>query len=94
LKNRQFPRQTPSLPGQILTLALTAVFLVVALMFSVVVFVVLAVGGLLVWIYFWWKTRELRKQLRDRPLDASDRGQVIEGEVIRADDVGQDRLPR
>lgn len=92
-KDGQRPKRAQSLPGKILTLALSAAFLLAALTFSLVIFAILAVGGLLVWIYFWWKTRELRRQLRDRPLDIHDDGQIIEGEVIR-DNADEKRLPR
>lgn len=52
---------------------------VLALMFSVVLFAVVVTVGLVVWGYLWWKTRNLRKQMRDNPPD----GLVIEGVVIR-----------
>ena len=87
--NTQFPRQTPGLLGKILSLALAAVLLVLALTFSLVLFAVLAVGGLLVWVYLWWKTRELRRQMREHPqqtYDTQENGRVIEGEVIRDSD--------
>jgi Flp pilus assembly protein TadB len=92
-QNGQRPKRALNLPGRILTLALSAILLLAALTFSLVIFAVLAVGGVLVWIYFWWKTRELRRQLRDRPLDVHDDGQIIEGEVIR-DSADEKRTPR
>jgi len=52
---------------------------VLALMFSVVLFAVVVTVGLVAWGYLWWKTRNLRKQMRDNPPD----GLVIEGVVIR-----------
>lgn len=65
--------------GKLLAAMVWAVLLVVAFTFSVVLFAVLVAVGLLVWAYLWWKTRALRKQLRERPPG----GRVIEGEVIR-----------
>ncbi len=59
---------------------MSAVLLAVAFMLSVLVFAVVVTGGLLVWGYLWWKTRNLRKGMRERPPE----GRVIEGEVIRA----------
>lgn len=56
-----------------------ALLLVAAFAFSLVLFAVLVAVGLLVWAYLWWKTRALRKQMRERPPG----GRVIEGEVIR-----------
>lgn len=65
-----------------------AVLLFFAFTFSLVLFVVLVAGGLLVWAYLWWKTRELRRQMRQRQetngmRDQPAGGRVIEGEVIR-----------
>ncbi len=59
---------------------------VLALMFSVVLFAVVVTGGLIVWGYLWWKTRNLRKQMRENPPG----GLVIEGEVIREEVVEDD----
>lgn len=64
---------------------------IVALMFSVVFLAVIAVVGVIAGIYLWWKTRAVRRQMREfsaqaqsarceRP--ASNDG-VFEGEVIR-----------
>ncbi len=53
--------------------------LVAAFTLSLLVFALLATIGLLVWGYVWWKTRELRRQMRERPPG----GRVIEGETIR-----------
>lgn len=70
---------------------------VLALMFSVVLFAVVATVGLAVWGWVWWKTRELRKQMREQ-MERQRQGQgpgaqgdadglVIEGEVIREGEV-------
>lgn len=75
--------------GKVLTFALAAVLLVVAFMFSLMVFAILVTVGLLVWGYLWWKTRELRRQMREQPQG----GRVIEGEAIR-DDESHDRIER
>ena len=56
---------------------------ILALMFSVVLFAVVVTVGLAAWGYLWWKTRNLRKQMRDNPPD----GLVIEGVVIREGEV-------
>ena len=39
--------------------------LAIALMFSFVFFSVLAVGGVMAWIYLLWKTRAIRKRARE-----------------------------
>jgi hypothetical protein len=60
------------------------VILVGAFMLSVVVLAVVAAAGLVGGTYLWWKTRELRKQLRERTRNQPPPGgRVIDGEVIR-----------
>ncbi len=70
-----------------------------ALMFSLAFFAVVAVVGLIFWLYFWWKTRALRQRMRDQinegmrsrdfatttPESASG-GDVIDGEAVRVAD--------
>jgi hypothetical protein len=65
--------------GKTLAIAVSATLLVVAFMFSLIVFALLAAAGLLVLGYLWWKTRDLRRHLRERPPG----GHVIEGETVR-----------
>jgi len=88
IKTRQFrlsvggshprvPAQT--LLGRILTGALGVVVLVAAFMVSVVVLAVAATVLLLVVGYLWWKTRALRRRLREQ----MGKGQVIDGEAVR-----------
>jgi hypothetical protein len=50
---------------------------------------VLVAVGLLGVGYLWWKTRDLRRQMRERPPG----GRVIEGEVIR-DTASRDEIRR
>lgn len=69
----------PGLPGRILSVAAAAILLTVAVTFSLLLFVVVAVGALLLWGYLWWKTRGLRRQMRERPPG----GRVFEGEIVR-----------
>ena len=52
--------------------------LVVAFTISLLVFAAVAAIALVVVGYLWWKTRALRKQMREHPPG----GRVIEGEVI------------
>ena len=89
-------RQQPKgIFAQVLTAILGIILLGAALMFSLVFFAVLAVAGLVFWLYFWWKTRALRKQIReqmqaqsvDAPVsETTAEGEVIEGEAIRVVD--------
>ena len=86
----------PNLPGEapgpfrkVAALVVTTVLLVLALMFSAVVLAIIFAVGAMAWGYLWWKTREVRKQMRTfssqaaeverQPVDDA----VFEGEVIR-----------
>lgn len=81
-----------SMPGnvfsRVLAFVATVVLAGIAFMFSIVVFALIVAVGAIAWGYFWWKTRELRKHLREQA-DAANgyrpppRGEVLEGEVIR-----------
>ncbi len=70
--------QQPGFFTKLLTLLASVVLLIVGLMFSVLFLAVVAAVGLVVWGYFWWKTRELRKVMRERPPG----GHVVEGEAV------------
>jgi hypothetical protein len=70
--------EEPGLLGKVLGVVAGAALLVLGLMFSVVLLAVLVVAGLAAWAWFWWKTRELRKSMRERPPD----GHVIDGEAV------------
>ncbi len=91
-------------PGQgpvarVLGVLVGVLVLAVSLMFGLVVFAVLGVVVLCFWGYFWWKTRELRKVMRET-LEAQQRAAeagmpptaseadaaVIEGEAMRVQD--------
>jgi Flp pilus assembly protein TadB len=78
----------PGFLGKLLAAVAGAVLLVSAFMVSLLVFAVALAGALLLVGYVWWKTRDLRRQMRERPPG----GHVIEGEVIRDD--GPDGAPR
>jgi O-antigen/teichoic acid export membrane protein len=85
----RFNTQPQSLLGKLLTLVLGAAFLVLAFMFSLVALAVVAVGGTLLWGWLWWKTRAIRKQMREQgpgfPPQPTE-GYIIDGEVIRDTD--------
>ena len=65
--------------GKVLTFAAGAVLLVVGLVFSLLVLAVAATAAVLILGVFWWKTREQRRQMRERRSG----GRVIDGEAIR-----------
>ena len=82
--------------AQLLTVIGGALVLGAAFMFSLVFFAVLAIAGLIFWLYFMWKTRALRRQMREQ-LDAQRgaqssgpaapaSGDIIEGEAVRVVD--------
>ncbi|NMG74689.1 CPBP family intramembrane glutamic endopeptidase [Aromatoleum diolicum] len=91
-------KNNPSKPAGLLqkigAIAATIVIFGLALTFSVMLFaVVLAVGGVILG-YAWWKTRDLRKVMREAQAQARARGPaprgatpgegiVLEGEVVR-----------
>ncbi len=65
--------------GKLLAMVASAAALVVAFTLSLLIFAVIAAIALVALGYLWWKTRALRRQLRDHPPG----GRVIDGEVIR-----------
>lgn len=68
----------PGLLQKLLALLVGAVLLILGFMFSVVVLAVVAVLGAIGFGYFWWKTRALRKAMRERPqATIFEEGQVI-----------------
>ena len=77
----------------VLLVLFTLVFSALILTFSAVFFVVALVVGALLWGGFWWKTRALRKQLREfaaqmpNPDSAVFRGEVFTGEIIEGEAV-------
>lgn len=83
-----------SLIGRVVALFATCALIVLGLMFSVLLFAFIVVAGLLAFGYLWWKTRALRRQMRNhrQTMAANDvdafkgevfKGEIIEGEVIR-----------
>lgn len=64
--------------GKAVALIVGAILLVLGFVFSLVLLAIIAVAGLAAFGYFWWKTRELRKTMREQ----APGGQVIEGEAV------------
>ena len=74
----------------------SAVLVVLGLVFSAVILLVALAIGSMVFAWFWWKTRALRRQMREQMLQAAATGEarqqarqgdagsgtVIEGEII------------
>lgn len=78
-RGRRFGSRAPSLLARILAVTAAAVLLIGAVAISIVLFAVTLTGLLVFGLYLWWKTRDLREQIRS----GSPGGNVIEGEVIR-----------
>ncbi|MBI5786183.1 MAG: hypothetical protein HZA64_12065 [Rhodocyclales bacterium] len=77
---QRFPH-TPASPLQKAASAVIGLaLLALGLMFSVVLIAVLVVAGLAAWGYLWWKTREVRRILRERQAPAAN-DRVFEGEA-------------
>ena len=82
VRGARYEGQPPGLLAKVLTLAVSAVVLVVAFMFSVVALAIVSVVVLIAVAYLWWKTRDLRRRLRENPPG----GRVIDGDTIRDQD--------
>lgn len=65
--------------GKVLATAAGIVLVAAGFVLSLLAFAAVATIGLLGALYLWWRTRDLRRQMRNHPPG----GRVIEGEVIR-----------
>lgn len=86
------PYERPTEPGplgKLVALLAGMILLVAAFMFSVVILAIVSVVGLAAWGYFWWKTRALRRAMRE---NTSANGQVIDGEAVVVDDSRTTRI--
>jgi len=85
--------ESPGLLRKIAAFVVTLAMFGLALMFSVLFFAVVLTAGAAALGYLWWKPRALRKQMRMHARDTAPverevfGGEVIEGEVIREDDL-------
>jgi membrane protein implicated in regulation of membrane protease activity len=78
-RGRWFGPRVSGLLTKALAVAVGVTLLIGAVAISFVLFAVALTGLLILGIYVWWKTRELRRELKSRMR----RGDVIEGEVVR-----------
>jgi membrane protein implicated in regulation of membrane protease activity len=76
------PQTEPGLLGKLVALLVGAGLLVLGFMFSVVLLAIVAFIGSIAFAYFWWKTRALRKAVREQRQPESHTGDVIEGEAV------------
>ncbi len=86
------PPKSPNPLRKLAAFVATAGLVGLALMFSVVLLAIILIVATIAWGYLWWKSRELRKRMRDAQFQAMAREQkadddgVFEGEVIRVVD--------
>jgi hypothetical protein len=85
----RFRAPRSGLLAKILTTVVSAAVLVAGFMLSILIFATVAVIALLAGGYLWWKSRGLRRQMREQPPG----GHIIDGEVIRDVD-SQDTIQR
>jgi hypothetical protein len=87
-RNGRAGGRRPGLLTKILAVAGSVVVLAGAIAVSIVVFAVALAGVVLFGLYVWWKTRDLRKQMRAQHYGSGSvvDDNVIEGEVIRKDE--------
>lgn len=77
------PQDTqPGWLGKFIALMVSVVLLGVGLMFSLVLLAILAVVGVLILGYFWWKTRALREAMRDDARQHETGGRILDGEAV------------
>lgn len=74
---------------KLFALITTVVLVGLVLMFSAVLLAIIVLVGAIAWAYLWWKTRAVRKQMREfrswekeTEIKAND-NEVFEGQVIR-----------
>ena len=83
---KHFQVHVGGLPGTLLGFVAGAVGLVLALMFSLVLFAVLLGAGVVFGGYLWWKTRKVRQVLREEHARRRTAGErEVEGEVVHVD---------
>ena len=87
--------QPPGLVAKILALVGGAILLVLGFRVSLVLLGVLVVVGLALGTWFFWKTRHLRKAMREAAAMATPPadGTVIEGEAVVVEEYLVDRTP-
>ena len=76
-------KQPQTFLGKVVTFTVGASLVVLALMFSLVGLMVIAIGGVMAGSWLWWKTRDVRKQMKEQAQRQPTGGHIIEGEIIR-----------
>lgn len=86
------PEKSPGLLRKLGVFIMAVAMVALAVMFSAVLLAIILLVGAMAWTYLWWKTRELRKHMRNfspREMGREQKGgddAVIEGEAVRVVD--------
>lgn len=86
------PEKSPGLLRKLGVFIMAVAMVGLAVMFSAILLAIILIVGAMAWTYLWWKTRELRKHMRNfspREMEREHKGNgdaVIEGEVVRVVD--------
>lgn len=90
----RFQRPAPGLLGRVTAFVLSALFLLLAFLFSLAALAVVAVAAAAFGGWLWWKTRTIRKAMRgQRNASRPPADDFIDGEAVRTD-APTPRLPR
>lgn len=79
-------RPAPGFLGKLLAFVLSVGLFALAFIFSLAALAVVAVVGVIFAGWLWWKTRALRRQVKEASVGAYRGGNIIEGEVVRTTD--------
>lgn len=63
----------------------TAALIVLGVMFSALLLAIIVTAGLVAFGYLWWKTRALRRQMREQFREQATGGVMSEAEVFRGE---------
>lgn len=70
--------------GRVVAATAGIVLVIAGFMLSLIAFVAVATVGMLGALYLWWRTRDLRRQMREMQ-DNPPGGRIIEGDATRED---------
>lgn len=84
------PSAQPGMFGKLIGFMAMAVMLVLGFMFSLVLLGVVLIIGLGAFGYFWWKTRSVRREIREQAVaQAAHDGAIIDGEAVVVEESAQ-----
>ena len=78
--------KSPNLVSKVAKIVVSVALIGLALMFSALLLIIIVTVGVIAWGYLWWRTCDLRRQMRKHPpSDIVIEGEVIEGKVIEGE---------